>query len=111
MKIQLDSDLHLEYLAKRFPGERLITPHPDADVLVLAGDIASGTDAIVLFRDWPVPVIYVIGNRTCTVTASMTSWLASALQRKAQTSATWSAIPSSLAAFDFSAAACGPTTN
>ena len=62
MKIQLASDLHLEFLAKQFPGERLITPHPEADVLVLAGDIASGSKAIDLFRDWPVPVVYVFGN-------------------------------------------------
>ena len=62
MKIQLASDLHLEFLQRDFPGDRLITPHPDADVLVLAGDIASGTQAIDLFVDWPVPVIYVAGN-------------------------------------------------
>lgn len=62
MKIQLASDLHLEFLAKRFPGERLITPHPEADVLVIAGDITSGADAVDLFSDWPVPVIAVAGN-------------------------------------------------
>lgn len=62
MKIQLASDLHLEFLQKRFPGERIIAPHPDADVLVLAGDIASGTQAMALFTDWPVPVVYVAGN-------------------------------------------------
>lgn len=62
MKIQLASDLHLEFLARDFPGERLITPVPDADVLALTGDIASGTQAIELFKDWPVPVLYVAGN-------------------------------------------------
>ena len=61
MKIQLASDLHLEFIAD-FPGERLVVPHPDADLLVLAGDIASGTDAVALFADWPVPVLYVSGN-------------------------------------------------
>lgn len=62
MKIQLASDLHLEYLQRNFPGERLIAPARDADLLVLAGDIASGVHAIRLFRDWPVPVLYVAGN-------------------------------------------------
>ena len=62
MKIQLASDLHLEYLQRNFPGERLIAPAPGADLLVLAGDIAGGVQAIGLFKDWPVPVLYVPGN-------------------------------------------------
>jgi len=62
MKIQLASDLHLEFIAKRFPDERLICPAPGADVLVLAGDIHVGTNAPKLFRDWPVPVVYLAGN-------------------------------------------------
>jgi predicted phosphodiesterase len=62
MRIQLASDLHLEHLHRRFPRETLIRPARDADVLVLAGDIANGTQAIDLFRAWPVPVIYVSGN-------------------------------------------------
>lgn len=62
MKIQLVSDLHLEFLARSFPDERLILPAYEADILVLAGDIANGTRAIDLFRGWPVPVLYVAGN-------------------------------------------------
>lgn len=62
MKIQLASDLHLEFLQRDWPGERIIVPVPGADVLVLAGDIANGTQAIQLFRDWPVPVLYLAGN-------------------------------------------------
>jgi len=62
MKVQVASDLHLEFLGKLFPGERLISPAPDADLLVLAGDIANGIEAIKLFRDWPVPVLYLAGN-------------------------------------------------
>jgi Icc-related predicted phosphoesterase len=62
MKVQLASDLHLEHLARQFPGETLIRPAHHADVLVLAGDVAQGTDAIALFGSWPVPVLYVLGN-------------------------------------------------
>jgi hypothetical protein len=62
MRIQLASDLHLEQLLRRFPDETLIRPAHGADVLVLAGDIARGSDAIELFQDWPVPVVYVAGN-------------------------------------------------
>lgn len=62
MNIQLASDLHLEFLARNFPGECLIVPAPGADVLVLAGDISEGTHALALFEDWPVPVVYVAGN-------------------------------------------------
>lgn len=62
MKLQLASDLHLEFLQGMFPGERLISPAHEADVLVLAGDIANGTLAIELFKDWPVPVLYLAGN-------------------------------------------------
>jgi predicted phosphodiesterase len=62
MKIQIASDLHLEFLQSLFPGERLISPAHGADILVLAGDIANATEAIELFKDWPVPVLYVAGN-------------------------------------------------
>jgi predicted phosphodiesterase len=62
MKIQLASDLHLELLGQNFPTETLIRPAPDADVLVLAGDIHCGLAAIERFKDWPVPVLYVAGN-------------------------------------------------
>lgn len=62
MRIQLASDLHLEMLERFFPGERLIAPAKDADLLVLAGDIAQGARAVQLFAHWPVPVLYVAGN-------------------------------------------------
>jgi Icc-related predicted phosphoesterase len=62
VKLQIAGDLHLEFLQDMFPGERLISPAVDADILVLAGDIAKGTRAIELFNDWPVPVLYIAGN-------------------------------------------------
>lgn len=62
MRLQIASDLHLEFLQDQFPGERLISPAVDADILVLAGDIANGTHAIELFKNWPVPVLYLPGN-------------------------------------------------
>lgn len=62
MQIQLASDLHTEHLEPTFQRERLISPAHEADLLVLAGDIAQGTRAIELFGDWPVPVLYVAGN-------------------------------------------------
>lgn len=61
MRIQLASDLHLELL-RRWPQECLVTPAGDADVLVLAGDIHRGLDAIERFAGWPVPVLYLAGN-------------------------------------------------
>lgn len=75
MKIQLLSDLHLE----ANPGY-VAEPAPDADLLVLAGDIGSyqqRKDGSVMpepdwglrrfsplpqYASWPVPVLYVPGN-------------------------------------------------
>lgn len=53
MKIQIASDLHLEFLDQRFPDFRVIE-HTEADVLVIAGDIHRNTKAITAFADWPV---------------------------------------------------------
>jgi hypothetical protein len=69
VKIQLMSDLHLEVHPDFRPG-----PAPDAQLLVLGGDIGSyqsgsrlGGDDFGLERfsprhGWPVPVLYVPGN-------------------------------------------------
>ena len=56
MRLQLLSDLHLE--TERFTPQ----PAPDAELLVLAGDIDSRWTGLELFRDWPVPVLFVAGN-------------------------------------------------
>jgi hypothetical protein len=61
MRIQIASDLHLEMLQRSFPDFNPVA-RSDADVLVLAGDVATGADAVDLFAQWPVPVIYVHGN-------------------------------------------------
>lgn len=69
MKIQLLSDLHLES-CPQFHA----TPHPEADLLVLAGDIGSyqrgsrltdpdfGLARFSPQRGWPTPVLFVPGN-------------------------------------------------
>ena len=62
MKLQIASDLHLEFVRRRYRGERVIRPAPEADLLVLAGDIGSDLDGLEAFADWPVPVLYVLGN-------------------------------------------------
>jgi hypothetical protein len=56
MRLQVISDLHLE--TEVFQPE----PASDADLLVLAGDIDSRWAGLELFRDWPVPVVFVAGN-------------------------------------------------
>ncbi len=72
MRLQLLSDLHLESQPGFVP-----TPAPDADLLVLAGDIGSYQSGSALTalgdpdfglgrfsprRGWPVPVLFVPGN-------------------------------------------------
>lgn len=61
MKIQIASDLHLEFLERYFPQLRVFEPC-DADVLILAGDIHTEVRAFDVFRDWPCPVLLLHGN-------------------------------------------------
>jgi hypothetical protein len=56
MRLQLLSDLHLE--TEAFEPE----PAPDAELLVLAGDICSRWQGLERFAGWPVPVLFVAGN-------------------------------------------------
>ncbi len=56
MRLQLLSDLHLE--TEDFEPE----PAPDAELLVLAGDICSRWEGLARFAGWPVPVLMVAGN-------------------------------------------------
>jgi 3',5'-cyclic AMP phosphodiesterase CpdA len=57
LKIQILSDLHTEFS----PFE---TPNIERDILVLAGDIAIGTDALSFLKAETAksPVIYILGN-------------------------------------------------
>lgn len=55
MKLQVLSDLHLSAAA-------LEVPATDADVIILAGDIARPKDAIAWARALNKPVLYVAGN-------------------------------------------------
>jgi predicted phosphodiesterase len=85
MRIQIASDLHLEHLEWRFPDYRGVEP-ANADILVLAGDIANGSRALDLFGDWPVPVIYVPGNHeyyghSCADVQSDFAWKAKAFPK------------------------------
>lgn len=56
MRLQLLSDLHLE--TEAFDA----APAPDAELLVLAGDIDSDWHGLAHFARWPVPVVMVAGN-------------------------------------------------
>lgn len=56
MKIQILSDLHLE--TEAFDPE----PVPEAELLVLAGDIDSTWAGLRRFAGWPVPMLMVAGN-------------------------------------------------
>jgi hypothetical protein len=70
VRIQLISDLHLETEAESFVPE----PAPDAELLVLAGDIDSRWEGLERFRGWPVPVLMVAGNHEFDGRELTTAW-------------------------------------
>ena len=61
VRVQVVSDLHLEFLSS-FPNWSGIFAHPDADFLVLAGDIGTIENVVQHFAYWPVPCVWVLGN-------------------------------------------------
>ena len=56
MRLQLLSDLHME--TEPFDPQ----PAPNAELLVLAGDIDATWAGLDKFKGWPVPVLFVAGN-------------------------------------------------
>ncbi|NBP26776.1 MAG: hypothetical protein EBU74_03895 [Betaproteobacteria bacterium] len=64
MRIQFASDLHLEYLNRRFPDFVRVSRlgSAEADLLILAGDIHVDTHMVEKFGRWEIPVLYVPGN-------------------------------------------------
>lgn len=63
MKLQIASDLHHELAVPRSPMSWPVAlADRYVDVLVLAGDVHKHIGAIDLYRDYPVPVVYVCGN-------------------------------------------------
>lgn len=72
MKIHVLSDLHLEFQAFEPP------PATDADVVVLAGDIASRNEGLHWAREfWPdLPIVYVAGNHEFYASGKMANAIA-----------------------------------
>jgi predicted phosphodiesterase len=64
LRLQIASDLHLEFLQRKFHSSHRIKTlsSKDADLLILAGDIHSGRAVIQQFANWPIPVLWVAGN-------------------------------------------------
>ena len=58
MKIFAISDIHLDH------GPHYHHRKPDADLIIVAGDLGQGTEAIPWLLEWsaPTPVVYVLGN-------------------------------------------------
>lgn len=70
MILQLLSDLHLE--TETFTPQ----PAPEAELLVLAGDIDTSWAALERFAGWPVPVLMVAGNHEFDGRELNDAWLA-----------------------------------
>ncbi|WP_428420914.1 metallophosphoesterase [Methylibium sp.] len=68
MRLQLLSDLHLE--TEAYTPE----PAPEAELLVLAGDVDSSWAGLERFARWPVPVLFVAGNHEFDQRELRTAW-------------------------------------
>ena len=55
MKIQIISDVHLEFGSFELPNEK-------CDVLIAAGDIGVGLEGLEWLQTLDMPIIYVAGN-------------------------------------------------
>lgn len=62
LRLQIASDLHLEWIEHRFGETSALQVNPRADVVVMAGDIHSHAQALPKLRELGVPVVYVAGN-------------------------------------------------
>lgn len=62
MKLQIASDLHHQFSGAGLATSRALAVSPEADVLVLAGNIHSGEQAVSTYQQSKVPVIWVHGN-------------------------------------------------
>ena len=64
MKLQIASDLHLEYHPGNLPPPHMFTPVPDRDLLILAGDVGIHRLARPFIKRelQHSPVVYVPGN-------------------------------------------------
>jgi predicted phosphodiesterase len=66
MKIQVFSDLHMEFFTPDTAFMGQVNAHPDADVIVLAGDIDSGENsyrqAVALANRTGKRVVWIPGN-------------------------------------------------
>ena len=73
MKIQIASDMHIEFEwnETRLVGYTGLDFEPGTDILILAGDIGIGEDmAKSIFRNWPRPSYTLPGTMSITVTTS-----------------------------------------
>ncbi|MBA3588673.1 metallophosphoesterase [Methylibium sp.] len=68
MRLQLLSDLHLE--TEAFTPQ----PAPEAELLVLAGDIDSTWAGLERFASWPRPVLFIAGNHEFDRRELNTAW-------------------------------------
>lgn len=66
MKVQILSDLHLEFFRGDLKGRGTVSIHPDAEVVVLAGDIHLGKQSLEFAAELHArcarPVLWVPGN-------------------------------------------------